>query len=117
MTVQEWLETKALAVRAFYPTAVAKATGLSLETVFDELVGFAYKGWLDLGWEARCPECFRALCYFAGKNDGAGETITCNICGEKIEITPDIVFPVFFVTVKYREKYRGNNIANQTKRD
>lgn len=103
--VDDWIdEIAALKVKRFYPTAVAKDTSLPLKEVFQYLLEAVKEGKLNLLWEIRCPnlECVRSI-MFSPEKMVSGE-ITCPVCGELIEITPDIVFPVFEVTNAYKER-------------
>lgn len=103
--VDDWIsEIASTPVYRFYPTAVAKDTSLPLDEVFLYLLEAVKDERLFLYWEIRCPnlECVRSICINPVKIN-SGE-ITCNICGEEIEITPDIVFPIFEITPDYRAR-------------
>jgi hypothetical protein len=104
--VDDWVdEMSALPFRSFYPTAVAKDTGLPLQTVFERLIHLTQDGKLQLQWEIRCPnyECLRNIEVVEDPSSFIGKIIKCKTCGEELEIIPDIVFPSFKVNPEYRE--------------
>lgn len=103
--VNEWIdEVAASPVYRFYPTSVTKDTSLPLDEVFGYLLEAVKDGRLNLYWEIRCTnlECVRSVSI----NPDKAETgdVTCSICGEEIDITPDIVFPIFEITPEYRDR-------------
>lgn len=105
--VDDWIDDiSALPIRSFYPTAVAKDTGLPLQTVFERLIRLTQDGKLQLQWEIRCPnyECIRNVDIVDNPSSFIGKIIYCKTCGEKLEITPDIVFPSFKINSDYRER-------------
>jgi len=105
--VEEWInEVASMPIRRFYPTAVAKTTGLPLDLVFEFLLDAVNSGKLNLLWEVRCPnlECIREITIEPEKVTSG--YISCPTCGEDIEISPDIVYPVFEVTPEYKERMR-----------
>lgn len=105
--VNDWIDDiAALKVKKFYPTAVARDTSLPLKEVFEYLLEAVKDGKLNLFWEIRCPnlECIRTIEISPEKDIAGG--IVCPLCGELIEITPDIIFPVFEVTDEYKERIK-----------
>lgn len=107
--VDDWVDGMAsLPVKRFYPTAVAQDTALPLKVAFDRLLQLVKDQKLLLLWEVRCPnyECIRTINVVRDPYQVIGETINCNICGEEIEITPDLVFPVFELNPDYKERIR-----------
>jgi len=104
--VDDYVDTIAtMPIRRFYPTAVAKSTGLPLHDVFERLLLLAKDEKLLLHWEIRCPgyECTRNMEIVDDPNI-AGQTVVCGICGDEVDISPDIMFPVFEVNPKYKER-------------
>lgn len=105
--VDDWVEEMAtIAIEKFYPTAVAKDTGLPLQNVFERLLHLVKDGRLLLLWEIRCPnyECVRNIITTGDPSQFLNRFIECNTCGEEIEVTPDIIFPVLKVTPEYKER-------------
>lgn len=103
--VNDWIEEIAsMPVKRFYPTAVAKDTSLPLNEVFEYLLEAVKDGRLILFWEVRCPnlECVRSITFSPNKIESGD--VRCVICGEEIEITPDIVYPVFEVAPEYKTR-------------
>ncbi|MGI1659588.1 MAG: hypothetical protein ACRKFN_11465 [Desulfitobacterium sp.] len=99
--VDEWVnETSLTRIGTFYPTAVAKDTGLSLPDVFSRLLELVKANKLELQWEVRCPICFHTLMDMETQNI-SGE-LYCEKCDDNIEITPDIIFPVFKISSEYK---------------
>lgn len=107
--VDDWVnEMSALPIKGFYPTAVAKDTGLPLQIVFERLLRLTEDGKLQLQWEVRCPnyECIRNIETVDDPSVIIGKIINCNLCGEEIEVTPDLVFPCFKINPVYKERIR-----------
>lgn len=107
--VDDWVDGMAsLPVKRFYPTAVAKDTALPLKDAFDRLLQLVIDQKLLLFWEVRCPnyECSRTINVVQDPNEVIGETIHCGICGEEIEITTGLVFPIFELSPDYKERMR-----------
>lgn len=94
-------------LKKFYPTAVEKQTGLPLHIVFEYLLKLVTSGKLDLQWELRCPNysCVRTIRVYDELPTELG-FMECPICGEEIEITPDMLFPVFRISQGYKEHIR-----------
>lgn len=97
-------EISTTSIRKFYPTFVAKSTGLPLPLVFQRLMELNQVGKIHVKWEIRCPEyeCVRTLKVIENKHDFP-ETVYCGRCGEEVEVTPDIIFPIFEVDLGYRD--------------
>jgi len=89
----------------FYPTYVAKVTGLPLSEVFERLLMLAKDGKLQLRWEIRCPRdgCARAVEIVDSMPSLSDIVMEC-VCGEDIDVTGDLVFPVFEVCSDYKER-------------
>lgn len=105
--IDEWVDGVAtLPIRSFYPTVVAKDTGLSLETVFDRLLVLTKEGKLKLQWEIRCPNygCLRTIEIVSDPSTVIGKVVYCKICGEEIEVTTGNIFPFFAPTLDYKER-------------
>jgi hypothetical protein len=103
--VEDWInEIASMPIRQFYPTAVAKATELPLDIVFEILLDAVNAGKLNLLWEVRCSnlECVRTI--RLDPERATSGYLSCPTCGEDIEISPDIVYPVFEVTPDYKER-------------
>lgn len=112
--VNDWIDDVAvLPVKSFYPTAVAKDTSLPLKLVFEYLLENVRDEKLHLLWEIRCPnlECVRTI-NLSSEKITSGE-ITCPICGEEAEITPDIVYPIFSVTNEYKARMAEKKTTKQ----
>jgi len=107
--IDDWVEEIAsMDVKKFYPTAVAKDTGLPLQVVFEHLLSLTNSGKIILLWEIRCPnyECVRNIITTDNPSLYIGKIIDCRICGEEIEVTQNIIFPVFKVAPDYKDRVR-----------
>jgi len=95
------------AVKRFYPTAVAKHTGIQVDETFQLLLELCASGQLKLVWEVRCPkhDCARTLTTLNSKENPPLECY-CQKCGEDIEIDNDNIFPAFEVTEEFRNYVR-----------
>ncbi len=89
----------------FYPTYVAKLTGLPLSDVFERLLKLAKDGKLQLRWEIRCPRdgCARTVEIVDCMPSLSDIVMEC-ACGEDIDVTGELVFPVFEVCRDYKER-------------
>ncbi|CEP67906.1 Uncharacterized [Moorella glycerini] len=106
--VDEWVRSiSSLPIVSFYPTAVAKATGLPLTDVFNRLLYLVNDGKLRLLWEIRCPnyDCVRTLEIVDDPKKIIGKSIYCTSCGEEIEeISSDNIFPAFQISPEYKAR-------------
>lgn len=94
-TAREWvMAAQKLPIVSFRPTAVSKDTGLPLEKAFRDLMELVKEGALDLQYEISCPNCLRSI-----KKVEKPETCVaeCIYCGEEMEFTPDVMFPIFIL--------------------
>jgi hypothetical protein len=101
--VQEIAENK---VAKFYPTFVAKATHLPLNTVYGYLLQMVKTGRLILKWEIRCENCYRNIDSVPEFDEYLDQEISCKWCGHDTFITREHIFPVFAISEKYKEKAR-----------
>ena len=105
--VDRWVERKALGmIKGFYPTALLTEVDYPLHVVFERLLELVKDGRLHLKWEIRCPnyECHRTIDRvdtFPHKEI----TYEC-LCGQEVDLSPDIIFPVFEITQEYRKDVR-----------
>ncbi len=106
--IEKFIETIAFsAIKRFYPTAVAKHTGIPVDEVFQLLLEMCESGQLKLVWEVRCPgyNCARTLVTFTTKENPPVEYF-CSTCGENIEIDNSNIFPAFEVAEEFRDYIR-----------
>lgn len=89
---------------AFYPGTVARDTGLSIRDVFERLLLFVSDGKLVLLWEVRCPVCGETVLRKREVNINAW----CSKCKKVVEISPDVVYPLFFISPEYKEHVSKN---------
>ncbi|MFM9278039.1 hypothetical protein [Paenibacillus jiagnxiensis] len=106
--IDDWVEIAAtLPIKRFYPSAVAKATGIPLDQVFNRLLHLVKGEALILLYEIRCPEydCVRTVGTIENLNtvDYLGH---CGIHGS-FELSPDSIFPVFEFNPIYKERIRA----------
>jgi hypothetical protein len=96
-------------VKQFYPTSVAKETGLPLEDTFSSLIDLVKQNKLILKWEIRCPaHCARTIITL----EKLPENLSCLscTCGEDYEeITSDMIYPVFEISAQYKAYLRDQN--------
>ncbi len=101
-----------LPIKRFYPTIVAKQTGLPLQVVFEYLLELASreKPKLQLKWEIRCPNyyCARTLYVLDSFPTNLDETIYCKYCGKEFNLSIDIIFPAFIITPEYKNYIKEN---------
>lgn len=105
--IEKFIETIAFsAIKRFYPTAVAKHTGKTVDEVFQLLLEMCESGELVLVWEVRCPSynCARTLETFTTKEKPPVECF-CPICGD-IEIDSSNIFPAFELAEEFRNCIR-----------
>ncbi|NMM52050.1 hypothetical protein [Paenibacillus aquistagni] len=103
--IDEWVDNAAsLPIKSFYPTAVARATNLPLNVVFDRLLYLAEGKKINLLYEIRCPEyeCTRVV-KCIDKFTDIEFSQTCSIHG-KFEISSDTVFPIFQFDQEFKER-------------
>jgi hypothetical protein len=87
---------------SFYPTLVAKRSGLPLSVVFEQLLKLVQAGKLTLNWEIRCPVygCDRKI-KILDKLPEELDYLEC-MCGQEIKVTPERIFPVFQISRDYK---------------
>lgn len=105
--VDKWVERKAQGLtKKFYPTALLQDIELPLNVVFQRLLELASDRKLILQFEIRCPNysCVRTIDTFT--TTPKQSEYTC-LCGEDIEVTPDILFPVFEFTDEFKQYARS----------
>lgn len=94
--INEWItKTRKTPVKVFYPTLLAKKLNIPLKeavSVLDDIA--SQQKIITKVWEIRCPECFRTISRSDDYSLIFKEQAYC-ICGNKVEITPDIVFPAY----------------------
>jgi len=88
-------------IQRFYPTLVAKRTGLPVEVVFERLLQLSIDGKLKLKWEVRCPNCFRNIIVYDQLPELKDIIYDC-VCGEEVEISRELIFPAFEIDEGYR---------------
>lgn len=115
--VDDWVNDmlSVLPDKNFYPTAVAKDTGLPLQVVFERLIYLTQDGKLDLQWEIYCPKCLKKVEVIEANSLLIDKVIYCKTCNKEFKITPeivpDIVFPLFKISRDYRERvYLKENV-------
>lgn len=93
----------------FYPTVVSKATGLSLNSVFEYLLELTIDGRLEIKWEIRCHhyDCNCLIKRVENIDEYFGKYIECPDCEREIYVNENLVFPVFLVTDSYRGDIRS----------
>lgn len=103
--VERWVQDFCHVVERFYPTAVAKDTGLPLDLVFRQLIGLSHIGWLDVAYEVCCEACSHPVKLVRTKDPTTlyEPDVLCELCGHEFEVTARHVFPVFFVNNQWRE--------------
>lgn len=89
-------------INRFYPTIIAKRSGISLDKTFRYLLEFVQQEMLILKWEIRCPEYSCARTVKTVVTIPPDETVIDCDCGETVEVTIDNVFPVFEIAADYR---------------
>lgn len=105
--VDRWVDRKALGmIRGFYPTALLTEVDYPLHVVFERLLELVNDGKLHLKWEIRCPnyECHRTL-DTVDTFPQTEITYEC-LCGREVDLSPDVIFPVFEITQEYRKDVR-----------
>jgi hypothetical protein len=107
--VDDWLSgVRPSALKRFYPTAVAKATGLSTADVFQRLLVLTGIGWIHLAWEVHCPQCNTILDRKQVSDPMLlyDMNLSCNDCGlDEIEVCADIIFPIFLIDEEWRQTF------------
>lgn len=108
--VDDWVDVAAgLPIETFYPSAVAKATGIPLPAVFERLLFLARDERIILRYQVRCPsyDCVRTIETLDRFPDNVPLMGKCDVCGEEFEVRFDMIFPVFGFTPEYRERIRS----------
>ncbi|WP_094605631.1 hypothetical protein SPSIL_021720 [Sporomusa silvacetica DSM 10669] len=102
-------------IKRFYPTLIAKRTGISLDAVFTRLLELTKDQKLCVKWELRCPgdNCARTLLVIDEKTIKLRD-VFCQYCGHDFceEDDGDIyeyIYPVFEVCKDYKEYLRKVN--------
>ncbi|WHH60399.1 hypothetical protein [Petroclostridium sp. X23] len=102
--VIQWInEFSVSAYRKFYPSAPAKDLGIDMKNIFECLVYLADQNMLELEYEKRCPECASKM-----YEDEVEGFVYCESCDDDIELTSDVVFPIFSVSENYRNEVKKN---------
>lgn len=111
--VKEIAEKK---VAKFYPTLVAKATHLPVDTVYSYLLQMVKTNRLILKWEIRCENCYRNIDTVTDFSEYLGREIICKFCGTDANITKEQIFPAFEISPKYKIKAKLNeeNVKKKT---
>lgn len=106
-------------VNKFYPTAVSKATDLPLNQVFLRLLRLVDDEVLRIQWEIRCPNyvCMRTVETLTAPSDMFGTWMLCEYCGNEFEVTPEVIFPVFYVDSGYRDYIRSSMESIESKKN
>lgn len=104
--VDLWVEeySEAGSTEAFCPDAVARDTGLSIRDVFERLLLLVSDGKLVLLWEVRCPVCGEAIL----REREVNCNVWCSKCKKVVEISPDVIYPLFFISPEYKEHVTQN---------
>ncbi|WP_027937320.1 hypothetical protein [Anaeroarcus burkinensis] len=89
-------------VDKFYPTIIAKRSGISIEKTFDYLLTFVKEQMLIVKWEIRC-DCARTVQLLEVLPEQYDNSILDCDCGEDVEVTLDNTYPVFEFAEDYRE--------------
>lgn len=107
--LEEWVEKIALMpIRWFYPTFPAKDLDLSLPETTQSLMVLVQRGWLELLWEVRCPECFTST-ISSGRCPEFGQETECEKCLNVFIVDESTLCPVFKVTQEYRARIAKKN--------
>lgn len=97
MWVKEFAETGD--TEAFHLDAVAKDTGLNIRDVFERLLLLVSDGKLVLLWDVRCPVCGEAIL----REREVNCNVWCSKCKKVVEVSPDVIYPLFSVSPEYKE--------------
>ncbi|WP_267414018.1 hypothetical protein [Bacillus sp. GC_Bacil_1] len=102
--IDSWVDRKVNSfIKAFYPTIVAKETGLPLNDVFERLLHLVKDGKLILNWEIRCPDCHFTITTLNEFPMSIPSTIFCMHCQDDMELLADYIFPIFVINPDYKE--------------
>ncbi|MEK4188121.1 hypothetical protein [Paenibacillus sp. FSL L8-0494] len=103
--VDDWVDTVAtLPIKRFYPSAVAAATGLPIEKVFNRLLFLVEGNILRILYEIRCPDydCLRTI-KVVEDNDFESISGLCPLHGE-FQLSADMIFPVFEIEPSFKKR-------------
>ena len=95
-------------VTKFYPSAMAKMTGLPLPIVFERLLQLVSDGRLCLEFQVICPHCSHTVRTIDTQEQLLSHELMCDRCGETFWVNEDCLFPVFRVTPSYKEDVKKN---------
>ncbi|CVK21915.1 hypothetical protein [Sporomusa sphaeroides] len=108
-------------VKKFYPTLIAKRTGLPIDTVFTRLLELTKDHKLCVKWELRCPgdNCARTLLVLDEKAVKLRD-VFCQYCGHDFcegddGDVYDYIYPAFEVCKDYKEYLRQLDLQTKKK--
>lgn len=95
-------------VKYFRPSYVAERTQLPISVVFDYLLDLVKMNILHLKWEICCSEygCNSTI-QVLDKMPVPGSVVTCDFCGEDVEVTQYNLCPIFFLEKDYKADRRS----------
>ncbi|CAM3463673.1 hypothetical protein EDM52_18545 [Brevibacillus invocatus] len=117
--VDNWVQRKALGLtKRFYPTSLMQDLELPLGVIFERLLELTKDGKIVLKWEIRCPNhyCVRTLDTF--DTVPSQKEYTCD-CGQEVEVSPEVIFPIFEITDdlrKYARDIRQGEVKKKSTR-
>ena len=103
--VQKCVENLALKSRmlSFYPEAISRRLGISLDIIIIELNKLCSDGFLELKYEIKCSDNFDIVETVQSYKEYIGNSVTCSQCGEIFEVGYNNIYPVYFISKGYRE--------------
>lgn len=101
-------------ITKFYPSAIAKITGLPLAVSFERLLKLVEDGRLNLEFEVACPNCFHTVRTVCEKEDLSTDELECEHCGEEFAVSKEYLIPVFHVSRDYRDDVKKNHVHGIT---
>lgn len=100
--LEDWVEQIAvMPIKYFYPTLPTKDLQIDVSEVIKGLVQLVERGWLELLWEVRCPECFSTSLPMR-ECPREGDELECERCFALFEADDQVVYPVFSVTSEFK---------------
>ncbi len=101
-------------ITKFYPSAIAKMTGLPLADSFERLLKLVEDGRVNLELEVTCPNCFHTVRTVREKKDLSTDELECERCGEVFAVSEEYLIPVFRVSPDYRDDVKKNHVHRLT---
>ncbi len=90
-------------IKAFYPQTISRKLNIPIDIVWAQLMTLSNQGGrIHLQYEVKCLEDLNTLTTVEECKAIIGKELTCEICGERIEVTYNNLYPIFRIDEEYK---------------